>query len=162
MIRTKLSLSDEWETPQDLFEKLCERFDIHPQLDVAATFYNRKCEYYIPDDHYGSSLNDEIPVEWLRGNKKLDVWCNPPNSKTKAFVLKAHKQWLRHNINIMMLVPCGVISRKYFRRIWDVFVEPKLGVEVHPVDRPSFIHPEQEKRQNAMKDYIVIIWRRRL
>lgn len=38
------SASDEWETPQDLFDKLDAKY--HFTLDVAASAENAKCEKY--------------------------------------------------------------------------------------------------------------------
>ena len=38
-----LSLADdEWETPKELYDELCEKYGIHPTLDACATIDNRK------------------------------------------------------------------------------------------------------------------------
>ena len=161
--RTALSRSDEWETERELYNRLCKQYGFKPTIDLSANEFNTKCF------HYFSQLDNALTKEWntcsCQSPPKEDInndrWLNCPHSKTKAFVLKAHEQWLKHNINIMMLVPCGVISRKYFREIWEKFVVTGHGVEVHPIDRPSFIHPDQKERMHARQDYIVIIWRAR-
>lgn len=161
MSKTTLSRSDEWATEQKLFDDLCEKYNIHPELDVAATFYNRKCKYYIPDDHYGGALNYECPTDGLVDGKVVDIWCNPPHSKTKDFTLMLHGLWLDIKRNIMMLVPAGVLCRKYFAEIFEKFMLTRHGVEWHPVrPRPKFINPLQKKQEGAARqDYIVIIWR---
>jgi phage N-6-adenine-methyltransferase len=152
MKRSQLSLSDEWETPTELFRELCYTYSLTPTLDVACTSKNQKCVLGYTKE------TDALDCDWYQGN---DVWCNPPHSKTQAFVLKAHEQWYKHNINIIMLVPTGVISRKYFRSIWNNYFMVRKGVEIHPIDRPTFIHPDHDKQKSARNDYIVIIWRSR-
>lgn len=167
--RTELSLSDEWETEQKLYDKLCQQYGLDPWLDVCANSQtqNMKCFHYF-DFHVGE---DALQLEWndCICNVKTaepseitnDVWCNPPHSRTKAFVLQAHEQWLTHNINIIMLVPLQTLGRKYFNDIFDNYITPKKGIEWHRVQpRPVFHNPLQEKPENAKQEYIVIIWRR--
>ncbi|MCH9657189.1 phage N-6-adenine-methyltransferase [archaeon] len=152
MSRTELSLSDEWETQQKLYDQLCKKYDIDPKLDVSATSQNTKCLVYMDEK------DDALQLDWMYfGN---DVWCNPPHSKTKQFVLKAHEQWMKHDINIMMLVPLQTLGRKYFNDIFDNYITPKKGTEWHRVQpRPVFTHPDQEKQENAKQEYVVLIWR---
>ena len=45
MSKTILSKSDEWVTPQELYDELCEKYDIHPELDVACSKENTKCRF---------------------------------------------------------------------------------------------------------------------
>ena len=153
--RTQLSLSDEWATSRKLFDSLCETYHIDPKLDVSATFENRKCLVYMDEKE------NALTLQWMCLGD--DVWCNPPNKKTKAFVLKAHEQWKQHNINIMMLVPSGVLCRNYFEDIYENYIKTNNGVEWHPVrPRPIFSNPLQTGKQERSKnDYIVIIWRRK-
>ena len=164
MIRTQLSLSDEWSTEESLYEFLCNKYEIHPTIDLAANHDNTKCFHFFDksDDALSREWNtcscDVPPKEDLND----DRWLNGPHSKTKSFVLKAHEQWLKHNINILMLVPLQTIGRIYFNKIFDDYIKPNKGVEWHRVQpRPTFIHPDQEKQENAKQEYIVIIWRKR-
>lgn len=151
--RTALSRSDEWETPQELFDQLCETYDIHPDTDVCATDSNSKCIGFI-----------DKAMDTLKHNFQYHddgLWCNPPHSETKAFVLYMHEQWKLYNIPIMMLVPAGVLCRKYFAEIFEKFIETRHGVEWHPVrPRPAFLF-EGKRLDSARQDYIVIIWRAR-
>ena len=69
-MRTELSLSDEWETPKELFEYLRYKYRFFPILDVCATKENSKCHsYYMKEDN---GLNKS----WHKKN-----WCNPPHSE---------------------------------------------------------------------------------
>ena len=38
--RSALSLSDEYETPHDVFNSICEKYEIIPLVDVCATVDN--------------------------------------------------------------------------------------------------------------------------
>ena len=60
------SKTDEWETPQDFFDRLNEEF--HFTLDVCATEENAKCEKYFTKKENGL----------VQGWKNETVWCNPP------------------------------------------------------------------------------------
>lgn len=50
------SQSDEWETPQDLFDQLDSEFGFN--LDVCANDENHKCPVYITKDH------DALTMDW--------------------------------------------------------------------------------------------------
>lgn len=68
--------SDEWETPQDLFDKLDQEF--HFTLDVCASIYNKKCNKYF-------TINEDALYQDWSGN---NIWCNPPYSNISSFVKK--------------------------------------------------------------------------
>jgi phage N-6-adenine-methyltransferase len=60
------SASDEWETPQDFFDKLNAEFRF--TLDVCATAYNAKCKIYL-----------DKSLDGLAQNWRADIcWMNPP------------------------------------------------------------------------------------
>lgn len=81
--------SNEWETPNDLFNELDDEF--HFVLDVCATEYNHKCpEYFTPEI-------DGLSQPW-RG---VTVWCNPPYSNIKEWAKKCSE----HKGTAVMLVP---------------------------------------------------------
>jgi len=123
--RSTASKSDDYKTPRDLYLDLCVTYDVDPNLDVCANGRNRQCVRYI--DEYGDSLKKD----W-----GWDVWCNPPHSKTGAFVEKAYEQWKKNNINIIMLIPANSISSNY----WHEFIEG--NAEYHPVrGRVQFLVP---------------------
>ena len=63
-------LSEEWPTPQWLFDELNEEFDF--DLDLCATASNRKCLYWYDKEQDGLKQD-------LRGWR---VWCNPPYGRS--------------------------------------------------------------------------------
>ena len=71
------SQSDEWPTPQDLFDKLNEEFRF--DLDPCATKESAKCkDFYTKED-------DGLSKSW----KGKRVFCNPPYNRYQI------KDWLK-------------------------------------------------------------------
>lgn len=94
------SNSEEWETPQDLFDALDSIY--HFTLDACASIDNYKvAKYYTKED-------DGLSKSW-EGEK---VWCNPPYGRgiTGLWVKKAYDEWysnydLTKPTIIVMLLP---------------------------------------------------------
>jgi len=147
--RSEASLSDEYETPNDVFNLLCLDYVINPELDVAADFTNTKCRIF-----HGNALE----TGWTIGERDpefVDVWCNPPQTKCKEFVLKADEQWKKHNINILMIIPANVLTTNYFANVID-------NVEYHPIKgRITFLVDGKPSPYPARNGYFVVIWRKK-
>jgi len=145
--RSEASLSDEYETPDDVIHQLSKRYGIFPTMDVACTNDNCKTQYRLPNI---SSLD----IDWVN-TFHSDVWCNPPQTKCKEFVLKANEQWCKHNINIMMIIPANVLTTNYFADIIE-------NVEYHPIKgRITFLVDGKPSPYPARNGYFVVIWRKR-
>ena len=148
--RSEASLSDDYKTPQGLYVRLCLEYGIEPELDVCANSGNTQC-----DRHIEESAN-ALSIDW-----SWDSWCNPPHSKTGAFVKKAFEQWRKNNINIMMIIPANSISSNY----WHEFIEG--NAEYHPIHgRIRFLIPNDEDvyiSSNFMSRnaYICVIFRQK-
>jgi hypothetical protein len=77
------SASDEWATPQELFDRLNKIFRFN--LDAAATLENAKCNEFYTKEENGLSR------PW-HGN----VWLNPPYGRQiGAWVKKAYEEVTR-------------------------------------------------------------------
>ena len=144
-MKTELSLSDEWETPQNLFNHLCIKYDIIPELDVCSKNNN----LVFPVCYDGIKI-DGLIVDWLE-----DAWCNPPHSKNEEFVKKAHEQWKKHNINIMMILPANSLCTNYAEKLIHPYAE------YHPINRKfcKFLH-DGKKKDSSRNGYFVVIWRK--
>ena len=96
------SASDEWETPQDLYDTIAAEFD--PQLDVCALPASAKCDrYFTPDD-------DGLSQDWAGV-----CWMNPPyGGEIGRWVEKAH-QAAGHGATVVCLVPARVETNWW----WD-------------------------------------------
>jgi len=142
--RSEASLSDEYETPNELYFHLCVLYKMHPKMDVAATSKNLKCQLYL------SKFYNALEEDW-----ECDSWCNPPQTKCKEFVLKADEQWREHNINIMMIIPANVLTTNYFAEVID-------NVEYHPIKgRITFLVDGKPSPYPARNGYFVVIWRKK-
>lgn len=87
--------SDEWETPQDLFNELDAEF--HFTLDVAASDENHKCARYFTKDQ------DGLLQDW----SGEIVWCNPPYGKgvIEKWVEKAYRSCREDGTIVVLLIP---------------------------------------------------------
>ena len=89
------SRCEDWETPQDLFDKLNDEFQF--QIDVCATANNAKCP------HFFSPADNGLNKDW-RG---LRCWMNPPYGKyIRQWMAKAYTE-----SQLGALVVCLVHSR---------------------------------------------------
>ena len=142
--RSKLSLSDHYETPKDVFEKLCRRYRIYPKLDVCATKKNTKCKKYF------SIRDNGLKKKW-----NYDVWCNPPHTLTGEFIKKASEEWRRTGckISILMIVPANTMSTQY----WHKYI--KIGPTYHPIEgRISFRYNGKASEFSSRNAYVSIKW----
>lgn len=150
------SESDEWWTTDELYNTLCEENKIHPGIDAAASYENKKCMYY---------FNDALNIDWLirsMAGDILDIWLNPPLGKgnTKLFISKAYEQWEKHGMGILCIVPTGVIGRKYFNPMWKNFKAGE-GINIEPIlPRPKFLWKGIPQKDTAKHDYITVHFKR--
>jgi len=90
--------SDEWETPQYLFDRLHKEF--HFWLDAAATKENRKCEEWI------DAGDNSLWVNWtyIMEPGNWSVWLNPPYSQIGPFMKKAFIE-SEKGVRVVCLIP---------------------------------------------------------
>lgn len=96
----KVALSSDkqdWETPQQLFSKLNEKY--HFNWDLAANDVNHKCDHYITPEQ------DSLQVDW----SLLDGWLflNPPYGRDmKKWIRKAYLSAIaKKNGGIVLVIP---------------------------------------------------------
>lgn len=70
------SKSDNWGTPQALFDRVHAYF--HFDLDLAADEANRKCDKYLSEE------DNALSVSWHEHGRSM--WCNPPYSLVDKFI----------------------------------------------------------------------------
>lgn len=88
------SNSNEWATPQELFDVLNKEFNF--TLDPCSTHENAKCSkhYTINENGLNQDWNGET------------VFCNPPyGSEIKNWVKKCYEEHIKNNITVVMLIP---------------------------------------------------------
>jgi phage N-6-adenine-methyltransferase len=102
------SKSDNWETPQWLFENLNKEFNF--ELDVCANFENTKCaKFYSEED-------DGLQQQW-----DGSCWCNPPyGRKVCEWVKKAYDS-VSLGTKIVMLLPARTDTKWFHDYIYNKF-----------------------------------------
>lgn len=97
------SKTDEWATPQDLFDKLDNEF--HFTTDVCANETNAKCKSYFTKEQNG------LKQEWSGGV----FWCNPPYGKEIGkWVQKASES----ESTVVMLLPARTDTKWFHNYIY--------------------------------------------
>lgn len=114
------SKSDEWATPQALFDQLHAEFDF--EIDLAATIDNRKCE------HWWSLDDDALTWPW---HAHFDRgWLNPPYSIAGKFIAKAAEE-RRQGFLTVMLLPARTDTKAFHQHIYDATTwQARPGVEI--------------------------------
>lgn len=94
------SNSDEWGTPQKLFDELNERFDF--DVDVCANAENAKCRRYF------SKEEDGLKQDWTQFKT---CWMNPPYGRQiGSWIEKAYEASL-HGTTVVCLLPSRTDTR---------------------------------------------------
>lgn len=94
------SQSDEWETPQWLFDELNEEFNF--TLDPCANAQNAKCpKFYTKED-------DGLSKSWAGET----VFMNPPYGREiSRWVKKAYEEWRNNGTTVVCLLPARTDTR---------------------------------------------------
>ena len=87
------SKSNEWETPQDFYNKLNKKYNF--TLDPCCTHDNYKCEKYYTFEEDGLSKS------WA----KETVFINPPYGNIGDWVKKACEEYTQNGATVVMLIP---------------------------------------------------------
>lgn len=131
------SKTDEWATPQELYEKLDREFNF--TLDPCSTHENAKCA-----NHF-TAEDDGLSKDWT-GHV---VFMNPPYSKVKDWMRKAYEE-SKAGVDVVCLVPSRTDTKW-----WHEYV--MKAAEIHFImGRLKF----GESRNSAPFPSAVIVFRR--
>jgi len=113
------SKSEEWETPQDLYDYL--NLDYRFTLDPCATKENAKCEKFFTME------DDGLSKSW-EGEK---VFMNPPYGRDiKKWIKKAYEEGQKPNTIVVCLIPARTDTKywhDYCMKAWKIhFVKGRL------------------------------------
>lgn len=101
------SNSDEWATPQWLFDELNKEFDF--TLDPCATEENHKVSSYLTKE------DNSLEISW--GGQR--VFCNPPYSEIDKWVEKAYRETRNDNTLVVLLIPSRTDTRYFHNYIYQ-------------------------------------------
>ena len=127
------SKNNEWGTPANFFNKLDVVYGF--TLDPCATAQNTKCKnfYTVEDNGLEQSWEGET------------VFVNPPYSNVKEWVAKSHRESLKPNTTIVMLIPSRTDTRWWHKHCMTahqiLFVKGRLRFEggEHSAPFPSAV-----------------------
>jgi phage N-6-adenine-methyltransferase len=124
--------SDNWETPQSLFDALDREF--HFTVDVCASEENAKCKTFF------SKVQDGLQQKWSGV-----CWCNPPYGRQiKKWVEKASEA-ASHGNTVVMLIPARTDTQWFHEYVYGkteirfLRGRVKFGGSVHNAPFPSMI-----------------------
>ena len=101
------SATDEWATPQALFDELDAEF--HFNLDPASTDLNHKCQRYF------TKAEDGLLQNW----GGCQVFCNPPYGRQiGCWVEKAYREKDKPGTTVVMLLPARTDTRWFHDYIY--------------------------------------------
>lgn len=110
--------SDEWATPQDLYDKLNAEFEF--TLDPCATPENAKCKRFFTKE------DDGLKQTW----KDETVFVNPPYSNISEWVRKCRDESVVSVPPVVLLIPSRTDTKYFHGYIWDLERnQPRDGVE---------------------------------
>ena len=106
-----INVRDEYGTPKKLFEQVCKKYEIYPEIDICASKTNHVVSKYITKDQdcFGYSI-------------KQDFFMNPPYSRVSEFMEFAYNQHKRNNVSCLILTYSKTGTRwwhKYVQGIAD-------------------------------------------
>jgi phage N-6-adenine-methyltransferase len=137
-----IKIQDNYETPDDLYYDLCNKFKIFPTLDVCATKENSKCINCITEEE------DSLLFQWNE-----TFFMNPPYSKVAKFMKKAYYQHLKNKVEGMIL-----IFAKTDTQFWHSYIEEKA--EVHFIKgRIKFLKDGYRTKNSAPYPSCIVIYR---
>jgi site-specific DNA-methyltransferase (adenine-specific) len=119
--------SDEWSTPQWLFDLLDKEF--HFDVDAACTSENSKCPFgFLPQTDCDN--RHSLIIDWYEHGGIF--WLNPPYSKIGAFMKKAYEESLKGAV-VVCLIPSRTDTKywhDYVMKAQEIrFVKGRLKFE---------------------------------
>lgn len=105
--------NDEVRTPNDLLKELESEFgELYDPCPMVEGNNNRPCGLT-------ASWADKAGDKW--------VFCNPPFSDTRAWVIKAHHEYTMNEVESILLVPARTWAVYWFDYVWPVADEIRFS-----------------------------------
>jgi site-specific DNA-methyltransferase (adenine-specific) len=123
--------SDDWETPKELYDNLNKEFNFNfDPCPLNSTFDGLKCDW------------------------KERCFVNPPYSKIKEFLIKAHQEIDKENTQVAVFLTFANTDTKWFHD----YILGKAEIRFIK-GRLKFQNKEQNKNYGAMRPSLVCILR---
>ncbi len=135
------SKSEEWETPQHLFDRLNAIYQF--KLDACATARNAKCPVFF------SKEENSLEQDWAPFGR---IWLNPPYGRAIAQFMRKALEESRKGCLVVCLVPARTDTKWWHDYVLDkghvTFIRGRLrfkrtdakpGAPIYPAPFPSAI-----------------------
>lgn len=99
------SASDDWGTPQDLYDRLHAEFGF--QLDPCAMAHNTKCDLWFGPDHPDPSRRDGLAHDWSVG----PIWLNSPYGRSIGLWTRKAAAAAAAGHTVVCLIPARTDTR---------------------------------------------------
>lgn len=110
------SATDDWATPQWLFDQLDEEF--HFALDVCASKSNHKARSWYGLDHTTTSRRDGLARDWARdADGRGAVWMNPPYGRTIGAWMAKAREAAENGATVVCLVPARTDTHWFHEQV---------------------------------------------
>lgn len=126
----KTAKSEEWETPQWLFDRLNNIF--HFQIDLACTPKNQKCK-----QGFYNNIEYSVHLTMEEARKPISFWCNPPYNDIYDWVSGCKKASEKDGKKdtVVMLIPASTEISAWHDFIWPyaryiIFLKGRLKFEI--------------------------------
>ena len=134
------ALTDDWATPQKLYDELNQEFNF--VLDCAASSTNHKAPNWFGLDHPEKSHQDGLNADWSQYGGS--IYCNPPYGRQAAFWVEKAFEESKKQV-VVLLLPSRTDTRWFHQWIYPKaeirFIKGrvKYGDGTAPAPFPSMI-----------------------
>ena len=151
--------SDVWLTPDDIYKELCDYWNFDPNIDVAASKTNTKCDYYIDEKRNALKLDwRDYHIRISDGGKiytKTKVWINPPTSKIREYseIVKLHIVKYEHDLEVLMIMPANSFCNPYQKDLFLPLLETG-ELKIRPIyGKIQFLKGTQDPEQHTLAKF---------
>lgn len=150
--------SDVWLTPDDVYKELCEYWKFKPNLDVAASKANTKCEYYITERQNAHKKNWYLYLDKVTGAQSdlmVKVWINPPTSQIHEYTMDAvyHFTGYPEIVEILMIMPANSFCNPYQQELLLPLLESGK-LKIRPIyGKIKFLKGEPDPEQKRLAKF---------
>ena len=152
-----IKVQDEYGTPKELFQNICRKYDVYPEIDICASKTNHVVPNYITKEQ--NCFNYNITE---------DFFMNPPYSKVSEFMKFAHEQHLKNNVSCIILTYSktgtrwwhkyvqGITDHVYFQKGRIKFLDEKGHFTKHcaPYDSVWIVFEKRARQENNELQHI--------
>ena len=142
------SRSEEWATPQEMFDALAREFGPFA-CDMAATRDNAKCLRYVDREI------DALAIDWYRhvrcDGAEIVLWCNPPYGRAIGQWFAKAREAASHGATVVMLAHARTDTRWWHEHVQGIADEVRFLK-----GRVKFVGPDGVKSSAPFPSAVIV------